>query len=207
MDDKPAEIVLIDDDSSFLKALERQVRLMGHVPVTFGDAEAGLHHIRNGQSDCLLVDLRMPGVSGLDVQDVLAELPVPIVFISGQATIPATVQAMRNGAVTFLEKPVEYEDVRQAIGEALRYGAELKVEHAGRAAATRRFDQLTARQKDVLRLVVTGVPNKVIARKLGIGERTVKAHRQAIMERLQATSVADLYHLAADLGIDPDDRG
>lgn len=201
MPDLTAEIVLVDDDRSVLRAMSRQVGLMGHNPVTFDDARKGVEHILAGHGDCLLLDLRMPEISGLDVQDMLAGLPVSIVFISGQATIPATVRAMQNGAVTFLEKPVEYAELEQAIDTALKRGTELRSRQNDRTLAEELFASLTDRQKDVFRVLVTGAANKDIARELGIGERTVKAHRQAIMERLGADSIAAVYRLAGELGI------
>jgi two-component system, LuxR family, response regulator FixJ len=197
--DCKSEIILVDDDPSVLKALSRQVGLMGYEPVTFGNAGKAAQHIRAGQGDCLLLDLRMPEISGLDVQDMLAGVPVPIIFISGHATIPATVQAMQNGAVTFLEKPIEYADLERAIGTALKKGTDLRLKHGEHVSAKELFASLTERQRDVFRVLVTGATNKEIAHRLGVGERTVKAHRHAIMERLKANSIADIYRLAAEL--------
>lgn len=199
MPETNAEVVLVDDDKSVLRALSRQISLMGHTPVAYDAAQAGVEHVRSGRGDCLLLDLRMPEFSGLDVQEMLAGLPVPIVFISGQATIPATVQALQNGAVTFLEKPVDYDDLTEAIETALRRGVEMRTEHNDRAQAKTLFESLTKRQRQVFLVLITGASNKGIARELGIGERTVKAHRQAIMERLGADSIADIYKLAAEL--------
>ncbi|WP_425044310.1 response regulator transcription factor [Primorskyibacter sp. S87] len=201
MPERRAEIVVVDDDRSVLKAMSRQISLMGHRPVVFDDPRQGVCHVREGNGDCLLLDLQMPDASGLDVQDMLSGLPVPIVFVSGFATIPATVQAMQNGAVTFLEKPVEYAELELAIETALKKGADLRANPDDQSAADELLASLTERQKDVFRILVTGVTNKEIAQELGIGERTVKAHRHAIMERLEADSIADIYRLAARLGL------
>lgn len=202
MFDLNAEIVLVDDDPSVLRAMSRQVGLMGHNPVAFDDARKAVRHIRSGQGDCLLVDLQMPELSGLQVQEMLADLPVPVVFVSGQANIPTTVKAMQNGAVTFLEKPIEYAMLEQAIDVALKRGAELRSRLNDRARARKLFASLTDRQKDVFRILITGATNKEIAQDLDIGERTVKAHRHAIMNRLGADSIADIYRLASELGMD-----
>lgn len=202
MPEAVVEIVLVDDDHSLLRALSRQIDLMGYKAVPFPDAREGIRHISSGHGDCLVLDLRMPEVSGLDVQDRLAGLPVPIIFLSGHATIPATVQAMQKGAVTFLEKPVEYDELETALDTALEQGKQLRNAHRNRTIANAAYGSLTERQRDVFRLLITGAPNKVIAYQLGIGERTIKAHRHAIMERLGANSIADIYRIAAELDLD-----
>lgn len=194
-------IVVLDDDASFLRALSRQITLMGYSPLAFESANDALAFIRTNQCECLILDLRMPEVSGLDVQKLVAEIPIPVIFISGHASIPDTVQAVQNGAVTFLEKPVEYADLQRAIQTALNQLVELRSRHSAIETAKLRYESLTKRQKDVFALLAEGAPNKTIAYELGIGERTVKAHRRAVMEQIGAKTILDVYRLATELEI------
>ena len=203
MGDVLFRVVIVDDDPSILKAFSKQIELMGHSVTAFSDPEDALTHLQLEGADCLLVDLNMPRLNGLELQAAIARLkpPVPTVFVSGAANVQSSVAAMRGGACHFLEKPVEFDDLRSAIDEATALAIEAT--DAARAAerAQGHFDELTARQKDVFRELLTGAPNKVIAFRLGIAERTVKAHRQALMERLGARSIPDLVAIAGIIGI------
>ena len=196
-------VVVVDDDPSILRAYSKQIELMGHCVRAFTAPLEALEHLQSQGADCLVVDLSMPGFSGLELQTATARLtpPVPTVFVSGAASVQSSVAAMRGGACHFLEKPVEFEDLKSAIAEATEQAAEaaLAVRESQNAQAL--YDTLTPRQQAVLRELLAGAPNKVVAFRLGISERTVKAHRQALLERLGARSISDLEIFAKKIGL------
>ena len=203
MGNAPFRVVVVDDELSILKAFSKQIVLMGHSVVTFADPKMAQNDLEDKGADCLVVDLNMPGLSGLDLQSAISGLdpPVPVVFVSGAANVSSSVAAMRGGACNFLEKPVEFEDLRAAIAEATAQAALAASAAQDTKEAQKNFDELTPRQQAVFRELLTGAPNKVIAFRLGIGERTVKAHRQALMERLGASSVSDVVAIARKIGL------
>lgn len=204
---KPSfRVVVVDDDASILKAYSKLIGLMGHSVTAFASPKNALRYLRDEGADCLVVDLNMPGLSGLDLQSAIAGFnpPVPMVFVSGAANVQSSVTAMRGGACHFLEKPVEFEDLRAAIAEATEQAVAAASAARETEEAQKQFDELTPRQQSVFRELVTGAPNKVIAFRLGIGERTVKAHRQALMERLGANSVSDVISIARKIGLTSD---
>jgi len=196
-----ALVMLVDDDASLRRALSRQIQLLGYAVQSFGTPEDLLQAAETETADCLVLDLMMPGMSGLELQQELLRRgwSMPTVFLSAQGDIPSTVQAMQDGALDFLEKPVEAEILEQAISRAVAKSREISENRATRQAARTRFASLTDRQRDVFAGVVAGNPNKVIAHDLGITIRTVKAHRQIVMKKMSATSVADLVLLSRDL--------
>ena len=195
-------VVVVDDDQSILKAFTKQIELMGHSVRAFADPLEALDHLKIQAADCLVVDLNMPGISGLELQLAIAELKptVPTVFVSGAASVQSSVAAMRGGACHFLEKPVEFEDLKAAIAEATEKAAEAALTVRDTLNAQAQYDELTPRQQAVFLELLKGAPNKVVAFRLGISERTVKAHRQALMERLGATSISDLVTFAKKIG-------
>lgn len=197
------EVVIVDDDPSVLRALARQVSVVGYVACPFKDPNDALAYLRSGGGHCLLVDLNMPGMSGLDLQLRVAEgnRPLPVVFLSGQGDVRSTVQAMRGGAIDFLEKPVETTELVRAIETAFVKYAELSAASDAQTALAGRLSRLTKRQREVFDAVVTGQSNKEIARDLRISERTVKAHRHGLMQRLEARTLPDLVNLANQLGL------
>jgi FixJ family two-component response regulator len=199
------EVVIVDDDPSVRVAFERQIRLMGHQAKSFEDPTEALSAIRAGAGCCVIVDLCMPTMSGLQLQNELTELgrPLPLIFVSGQGTVQSSVRAVLDGALDFLEKPVEFDVLKDAISKALSSWNSLTRAQSEHMAAVERFSRLTQRQEEVFRILISGASNKEIARRLDISERTVKAHRQALMESLGADSIADVYRLAAELGIKP----
>ena len=210
MPDPRRHVVVVDDDASVLKAIARHIKLMGHMPLPFDNAADALAELSRGAGDCLLVDLQMPGMSGLELQDALLDLGrrLPVVFLSGRGSIPATVSAMRAGAVDFLEKPVEFDVLAASLSAALDAGEARAREESELQDLRQRIQALTTRQRDVFDQMLSGSPNKVIAFKLGISERTVKTHRHAIMEKLDVRSIAELCFLAARLGLPhPDGAG
>lgn len=199
-------VFVVDDDDSLRQALSRQIRLLGYGVESFASPGEVLLRTESAVGDCMLVDLVMPEMTGLELQRELDRRghAMPTIFLSARGDIPSTVEAMRNGALDFLEKPVEAERLRTAIEAALARSAALRAQLGSREALRQRFDTLTGRQREVFRGVITGAPNKVIAYRLGITIRTVKAHRHQVMEKLGVRSVADLAFAARDLGLGPD---
>jgi FixJ family two-component response regulator len=157
------------------------------------------------QPACLVIDLQMPGLSGLDLQSELARRPnkSPVIFISGNADIPSTVQAMRQGAVTFLPKPFEPAELLRAIAEALETCRKQLAAEAGMNDIAARVEELTEREREVMSWVITGALNKQIAAELGIVERTVKVHRARVMEKMRIVSVAELVRLCDAVAFAP----
>ena len=203
-DDGPSAIVfVVDDDASVRKSTERLVRSMGFAVQTFASAREFLAAAREDAPSCLVLDVRMPGFGGLDLQRALVEsgIDVPIVFITGHGSIPMTVRAMKAGAVEFLTKPVRQRELLAAVRAAIeRDRAARRTRHAA-DALRERYERLTPREREVMALVVDGLPNKQIADELATSERTVKFHRAHIMEKMQAGSLAELIHMAGSLGL------
>ena len=198
-------VFVIDDDASVRKSLSRLLRSAGFDVETFATAELFLEREHYNGIGCLVLDVRMPGISGIDLQDELskADYSMPIVFITGHGNIPMGVEAMKKGAVDFLPKPFEDEELLQAVREAIAKDTQGRANHAEVHEVQERIALLTARERDVFRYVITGMLNKQIAYALGIAEKTVKVHRGRIMEKLDVDSVAELVRLAEKAGIEP----
>jgi FixJ family two-component response regulator len=192
---------VVDDDSEMRNAVERILRVHGHEVRTYASAGDFLLARAVHARDCMVLDLQMPGPSGLDLQEALVrDHPMlPIVFMSGHGDIASSVQAMKKGAVEFLTKPVQPQDLLAAVEGALALAKAHDERGTAQADATARHALLTPREQAVFAHVVAGEANKVIARALGITESTVKMHRAQVMAKLQAGSVADLVRLAARL--------
>jgi FixJ family two-component response regulator len=203
MSETEAIVHIIDDDASFLAAISRLLRAKGFAVKTFTSASAFLAEADCEAPGCVLVDVRMPGMSGLDLQSALsrARSPLPILFLTGHGDIPSTVRAMRGGAEDFLEKRAPKEELLDAVRRALARDAREREERARQHHLRRRFDALTKREREVLAQVVQGRLNKQIAADLGIHERTVKLHRTAITTKLGVQSVAELTRLTDQAGI------
>jgi FixJ family two-component response regulator len=195
-------IFLVDDDASFRNAISRLLRAGGYAVQTFASATEFLQSRRTDAPGCVLLDLEMPGPSGLDLQSALrrSENPLPIVFLTGKGDIPASVHAMRAGADDFLTKPVKKEVLFPALERALARDAEERAQRARRRQLRGRFDALTPREREVLVHVLSGQLNKQIAVDLDASERTIKAHRANLMAKLQVQSVAELAQLAHEAG-------
>ena len=196
-------VFIVDDDASFLRSVSRLLRAAGYSVQTFESAEKFLEQLAPGMSGCVLADLQIPGLDGLELQAALAKSanPLPVVFLSAQGDIPTTVQAMRHGAEDFLTKLSRKEKLLDAVGRALARGAQERGERVRLQALRRRFDALTPRELEVLEHVVRGKMNKQIADDLGINERTVKLHRTNLTRALQVQSVAELTRLVGEAGL------
>jgi FixJ family two-component response regulator len=198
MTDTDPIVFIVDDDDSVRKALTRLIKSVDLTVETFASADDFLKRDSHNGPACLVLDIRMPGLSGLDLQDelVAAGRTLPIIFVSAHGNIPLSVRAMKAGAVDFIEKPFEDQTLLDAINQSLKKDRQAKLEQAEVREIQRRADSLTPREREVFALVVSGKLNKQIAFKLGTSERTIKAHRARVMKKMQAKSLADLIRLA-----------
>jgi FixJ family two-component response regulator len=195
-------VYVVDDDASVREALSELFSSLGIEHVTFGSASEYLKFMRSDKCACLVLDLQMPEVNGLDLQRQISdENGPPIVFITGQGDIPSTVRAMKAGAVEFLTKPVDPKTLVEAIRAAFAKDLENRQKNAERSALQRRFALLTPREREVLPLLTAGMLNKQAAAVLGITEVTLQVHRGQIMKKMEAKSFADLVKMAGELGI------
>lgn len=187
-------IWLVDDDPSVLRALQRLLDAEGFETRAFPDADAFLAVHDMTQPSCAVIDLGLPGLSGLALQQRLAAegRGCPVIFLTGQGSIPAAVEAMRSGAVDFLTKPVDAAALLSAIGAALALDAETRAREGAEAQQRARLASLTPREREVLEEVVTGQLNKQIAERLGAAEKTIKIHRGRVMQKMGVRSVAEL---------------
>lgn len=200
----PDEVVyVVDDDASLRESIEDLIRSVGLRVETFASAPEFLRAKRPDMPGCLVLDVRLKGLSGLDLQKWLieADIAIPIIFITGHGDIPMTVQAMKAGAVEFLTKPFRDQDLLDAIQQALQRDRKTSEQRANVEELQRRFRSLTPREREVMTLVVAGLLNKQIAGNLGTSEASVKVHRQHVMEKIGAGSLAELVRMADKLGI------
>jgi FixJ family two-component response regulator len=197
-----AIVFVVDDDASVRRSTERLLRPLGFAIQTFASAKEFLDGARVDRPGCLVLDVHMPGLSGLDLQRELARkgVEIPIIFLTGHGDIPMTVRAMKAGAVEFLTKPVKPRDLLAAIRTAIERG---RASHQARheiEALRKRYERLTPREREVLPLVTSGLLNKQIAGELAASERTIKFHRAHIMKKMEAESLADLVRIVERLG-------
>jgi FixJ family two-component response regulator len=202
--DRPI-VFVIDDDDSVRRSLERLLRSVDLDVQTFSSAKEFIDLPVPDRPACVVLDLRLPGPSGLELQESLiqARRDVPIIFISGHADVPSSVRAIKAGAIDFLQKPFSDQALLDIIHRALQHDHAAREERAELAAIRKRFDTLTPRERDVLGLVIQGRLNKQIAGDLGISEKTVKFHRGRVMEKTQVGSVAELVRQSDRLGFRP----
>jgi FixJ family two-component response regulator len=190
---------VVDDDDSLRKAVTRLLRAAGYEVRPYGSAgDFALANRGNNRRGCVLLDVRMPGPSGLDLQEALAkeEEPLPIIFLTAHGDVPMSVRAMKAGAVDFLTKPIKRDVLLGAVRTALARDTQLHTSREQLRELRARFARLTPRERAVFDLVIIGRLNKQIAAELGMAERTVKAHRAQVMTKMRATSLAQLVHLA-----------
>lgn len=195
-------VFIVDDDVSVRESLELLVRNENWKPETFASAQELLNHPRTLVPSCLVLDLSLPGLNGLELQKQLAveHIDIPIIFITGYGDVPKTVQAMKAGAVEFLTKPLNNDVLVSAIRKALEQSRLALAQDAEMQELRDRYASLTPREEQVMALVVTGLLNKQVGSELGISEITVKAHRGQVMQKMKANSLADLVKMAARLG-------
>lgn len=195
-------VLVVDDDASVREALSSLMRSVGLRVQTFASAQGFLQSPRPDIAACLVLDVRLPGLSGLDLQRELASAgeSMPIIFITGHGDIPMSVRAMKAGAAEFLAKPFRDQDLLDAIQDALERDGAARRARADLADLHARYDTLTLRERDVMRCVVRGSLNKQTAAELGITEITVKVHRRHVMEKMRVRSVAELVRITEKLG-------
>ena len=196
-------VFIVDDDASLRESLKDLIGSVGLCVEAFASAQEFLRSKRPEVPGCLVLDVRLRGSSGLDLQKQMAEadMEIPIIFITGHGDIPMTVQAMRAGAVEFLTKPVRDQDLLDAIQQGLERDRKAREQRAKIAELHSRYRSLTPREREVMTLVVAGLLNKQIAGDLGTSEASVKVHRQHVMEKIGARSLAELVRMADKLGI------
>jgi len=198
-----AVVFVVDDDPSVRRSLTRLIKGTGFAVRAFASAEEFLNREPCDLPCCLVLDLRMPGMGGLDLQEELAgaEMSLPIIFLTGCGTVSESVRAMKSGARDFLEKPVEENTLLDAIHQAVERNKRARGEQTELNEIQRRVDSLSPREREVLSLLLTGMLNKQIASELGTTEKTIKVHRGRVMEKMQAGSMAELVRLAGKLGV------
>jgi FixJ family two-component response regulator len=198
-------VFVVDDDVSVRESLELLIKFAGWQPETFASAGEFLERPRAAMPNCLVLDISLPDLNGLELQKLIASerTDMPIIFITGHGDVPMTVQAMKGGAVEFLTKPFDDEVLLSAIRHAIKRSAAAIDEQAEISGLRSNYELLTPRERDVMRCVVAGMLNKQIGLQLGISEITVKAHRGKMMQKMKAESLADLVKTAVRLGLAP----
>ena len=198
-----AMVYVVDDDDLVRRATARAFKSLGFEVASFADAQQFLDHKRLDRPGCLILDVNMPGLSGIELQDQLAarQIDLPIVFISAHGDIPMSVKAMKAGAVDFLPKPVDQQQLIQTVQQAIDRHALERRDNAELTEFRHRVDSLSKRESEVLELVVQGLLNKQIARRLHITEYTVKVHRRHVMDKTEVDSLAELVRLCERSGI------
>lgn len=200
MKEKPATVFVVDDDDAVRTSLRLLLKSVGLPVETFGSAQEFLDAFDAERAGCLVLDIRMPGMSGLELQQRLNEIHaiVPIVFITGHGDVPMAVEAMQHGAVDFIQKPFRDQDLIDRINQALEKDRDNRAGLRERDAIRRRMQQLTPREREVLDLVTQGKANKVIAGDLNVSQRTVEIHRARVMEKMGASSLAHLVRMVIE---------
>ena len=203
---QPRQIVfVVDDDPAVCAALRRLIHSVGIEVQTFASAQEFLRATRPEVPACLVLDVRLPDLSGLNLQEKLtnAKIDLPIIFITGHGDIPMTVRAMKGGALEFLTKPFKEQDLLEAIQRGIERHRDHQKQRAEASELQHRYDSLTPREREVFPLVTSGLLNKQIAAELGASEKTIKIHRAQVMHKMKAESLAHLVRMAEKLGLTP----
>ncbi len=202
-------IHVVDDDDALRTALARLLAASGYRVALYDSAASFLEHPPADEAGCIMLDVNMPGLDGLQLQAQLSQLQnrLPIIFLTGHGDISMSVRAIKAGAEDFLTKPVAHADLMNAIDRALQRYRDAQQEHSKQSMLRQRYDLLTAREQEVFALLIQGLLNKQVAHALGNTERTVKAHRHSIMEKMQVKSVAELVAIASEIGMLPARKG
>ncbi|MDT8391648.1 MAG: response regulator [Lentisphaeria bacterium] len=202
-DKNAATVHVVDDDPSVRKSLTRLLTMEGFAVVAHSSAAAFLDTYLRDRPGCLIVDLQLPGMDGLELQKSLADVNchLPTVFISGHGSIPSTVEAMKGGAVDFITKPFEEADLLAAVRGALEKDRAVRRERIVRKEVQGRYDSMTPREQEVFTRIVVGMLNKEIGETMGISEKTVKVHRARVMAKMEADSLAELVRFAEKMGM------
>lgn len=199
----PPTVHVVDDDESIRRAMARLLGACGYAARTYETAQQFLERPADEGPACVILDLRLRGASGLDVQQTLATQPgsVPIIFMSGFGTVQNSVLAMKSGALDFLTKPIDSNLLLEAVEHALARSAQEQAARSRKSSLTQRYQRLTPREREVFAHLISGQLNKQVGFDLGISERTVKLHRHQVLEKMEADSIADLVRIAGDLEI------
>lgn len=199
----PVTVFIVDDDSAVRDSLSLMIGQENIAVETFDNAEAFLANCQTERFGCAIIDIRMPGMDGMQLQETLSErgILLPIIFLTGHGDIPMSVRAIKAGAVDFLTKPVTREKLMECVRSAIQAGEKTFAQHVNNQAAMSRLKYLTGREREVMALAVTGHPNKEIARRLGISHRTVEIHKSKIMSKTGATNLLDLARIAQECGL------
>ena len=194
---RKSTVYIVDDDQAIRHAMELLMRSVGLDYEIFHSGDDFLSGHTNDRAGCLVLDIRMPGLGGLELQEKLNEMgsTLPIIFITGHGDVPMAVEAMQKGAVDFIQKPFRDQELLDQITEALKTDQERRSARDQQTEVSNRLEKLTKREREVMDLVVTGKPNKVIAYELGVSQRTVEIHRARVMEKMEARSLADLVRM------------
>jgi FixJ family two-component response regulator len=198
-------VFVVDDDASIRDAVKSLLKSVGLRAEVFGSTEEFLAAARPQVPSCLVLDVRLPGMSGLEFQEQLEKtgIRIPIIFVTAHGDIPMTSRAMKAGAIEFLPKPFQKKELLEAIHQALDRDRTMREEEAGLSSLRARFDSLTEREREVMGLVVTGLMNKEVGAELGVTEITIKVHRGHVMQKMKAGSLADLVRMAEKLKPQP----
>ncbi len=199
--DQHGTVFIVDDDPGVRNAMELLLRSVGRSAALFASAEDFLAAFDRNRAGCLVLDIRMPGLSGLELQERLLALgsSIPVIFITGHADVPMAVEAMQKGAFDFIEKPVRDQELLERISEALSVDRRQRSRQESLAEIEARVSRLTKREREVMDLVVAGKANKVVAWELGTSQRTVEIHRARVMDKMQARSLAELVRMSLQL--------
>ena len=206
---KQPNVFVVDDDQAMRNSLKWLIESVGMKVETYSTADDFIQNYYPGRAGCLLLDVRMPGMSGLELQEhfIKHQIKIPIIIITGHGDVPMAVRAMKSGAVDFIEKPFNDELLLESIRNALSMDVDQRAAQAERAEIATRLANLTPREHEVMEMVTAGKANKEIAQTLGVSAKTVEAHRSRVMEKMEANSLADLVKMAvaANIEIDNDD--